>query len=31
MALAGVTIVLAFTALWVTEWIGRRRGRVVEP
>jgi molybdate transport system permease protein len=31
MALAGVTIVLAFTALWLTEWISRRRGRAVEP
>jgi molybdate transport system permease protein len=31
MALAGVTIVLAFAALWLTEWISRRRGRAVEP
>jgi molybdate transport system permease protein len=31
MVLAGVTIALAFTALWVTEWISRRRGRAVEP
>lgn len=31
MALAGVTIVLAFTALWVTEWISRRRARGAEP
>ena len=31
MVLAGVTIVLAFTALWLTEWITRRRARTVEP
>ena len=31
MVLAAVTIVLAFTALWLTEWITRRRGRTVEP
>jgi molybdate transport system permease protein len=31
MVLAGVTIVLAFTALWLTEWITGRRSRVVEP
>jgi molybdate transport system permease protein len=31
MALAGVTIVLAFTALWLTEWISRRRIRTVAP
>jgi molybdate transport system permease protein len=31
LVLAGVTIVLAFTALWLTEWITRRRARTVEP
>jgi len=31
MALAGVTIVLAFTALWLTEWISRRRVRTGAP
>jgi molybdate transport system permease protein len=31
MALAGVTIVLAFTALWLTEWLSRRRGRADAP
>jgi molybdate transport system permease protein len=31
MALAGVTIVLAFTALWLTEWMSRRRARTGEP
>jgi len=31
MVLAGVTIVLAFTALWLTEWLSRRRGRAVAP
>jgi molybdate transport system permease protein len=31
MALAGVTIVFAFTALWLTEWMSRRRGRAGEP
>ncbi len=30
LALAGVTVVLAFAALWLTEWITRRRGRRVE-
>ena len=25
MALAGVTVALAFAALWVTEWVVRRR------
>jgi molybdate transport system permease protein len=30
LALAGVTVALAFTALWVTEWITRRRGRHVQ-
>lgn len=27
LALAGVTVLLAFCALWFTEWITRRRGR----
>jgi molybdate transport system permease protein len=27
LVLAGVTVALAFTALWVTEWITRTRGR----
>lgn len=27
LALAGVTVVLAFATLWLTEWITRRRGR----
>ena len=27
MALAGVTVALAFAALWVTEWLVRRRSR----
>jgi molybdate transport system permease protein len=31
MVLAAVTIVLAFTALWLTEWISRRRTRAVAP
>jgi molybdate transport system permease protein len=31
MMLAGVTVLLAFTALWLTEWISRRRGRPVAP
>lgn len=30
LVLAGVTVVLAFAALWLTEWITRRRGRRVE-
>jgi molybdate transport system permease protein len=30
LVLAGVTVVLAFAALWTTEWITRRRGRRVE-
>jgi molybdate transport system permease protein len=30
LVLAGVTVALAFTALWLTEWITRRRGRKVE-
>jgi molybdate transport system permease protein len=30
LALAGVTVVLAFAALWLTEWITRRRGRRLE-
>lgn len=31
LALAGVTVVLAFGALWLTEWITRRRARAAEP
>jgi molybdate transport system permease protein len=27
MVLAGVTVALAFAALWLTEWITRRHGR----
>jgi molybdate transport system permease protein len=27
MALAGVTVALAFTALWATEWFTRSRAR----
>jgi molybdate transport system permease protein len=27
LVLAGVTVALAFAALWLTEWITRRRGR----
>ncbi len=27
LVLAGVTVVLAFAALWLTEWISRRHGR----
>jgi molybdate transport system permease protein len=30
LVLAGVTVVLAFAALWLTEWITRRRGRRIE-
>jgi molybdate transport system permease protein len=30
LVLAGVTVVLAFAALWTTEWITRRRGRRLE-
>jgi molybdate transport system permease protein len=30
MVLAGVTVVLAFAALWTTEWITRRRSRRTE-
>jgi molybdate transport system permease protein len=30
LVLAGVTAALAFAALWLTEWITRRRGRRVE-
>ena len=30
LVLAGVTVVLAFAALWLTEWITRRRARRVE-
>ena len=31
LVLAGVTVVLAFVALWFTEWLTRRRGRRAEP
>jgi molybdate transport system permease protein len=30
LVLAGVTVVLAFGALWLTEWITRRRARRAE-
>lgn len=30
VALAAVTVALAFTALWTTEWVARRRTRVEE-
>jgi molybdate transport system permease protein len=30
LVLAGVTVILAFVALWFTEWITRRRGRRAE-
>ena len=30
LALAGVTVVLAFATLWLTEWITRRRGRTAD-
>jgi molybdate transport system permease protein len=30
LALAGVTVVLAFAALWTTEWLVRRRARRAE-
>jgi molybdate transport system permease protein len=30
LVLAGVTVVLAFAALWTTEWVTRRRGRRLE-
>jgi molybdate transport system permease protein len=30
LVLAGVTVALAFAALWLTEWITRRRARRVE-
>lgn len=30
LVLAGVTVVLAFAALWLTEWIVRRRGRIAD-
>lgn len=31
LVLAGVTVVTAFAALWLTEWISRKRGRRSEP
>jgi molybdate transport system permease protein len=31
LVLAGVTVVLAFGALWLTEWISRRQERRAEP
>jgi len=31
VALAGVTVGLAFCALWATEWIARRRGHGETP
>jgi len=30
LVLAGVTVALAFAALWLTEWITRRQGRRAE-